>query len=362
MTYGAIPPHAGPPGPYPGPPPGWGGWMPPPRPGVIPLAPLGLGDILGGAFTTIGRHWKQLLGMALAAYGMALVVVGTVIGVAYLALSDRLHRVLDSDASSGWDDVWPLLLAFGAVYLVGLFVMLVANALIYASCPAVLQDAVLGRPSTFGTIWRRSVRRVWSVLGAVLLTGLIVAVPILLMGMAFFSLFLSIMAITLDEGGGGYGWLSLIGTLGMLATTPLAVWLWVKFSLAPAAAVFEGQGTIAAMTRSSRLVDGAWWRIFGISLLAALMAGLAGFIIELPFSFANMFAPGLTQDVSSSGAALTALIVLMLFSLLSSLIGQILTAAFPQLVVSLLYVDQRIRKENLGPGLAEAAARPPAAA
>ncbi|MEU0083733.1 hypothetical protein [Streptomyces sp. NPDC006274] len=362
MTYGDIPPHAGPPGPYPGPPPGWGGWMPPPpKPGVIPLAPLGFGDILGGAFATIGRHWKQLLGMALAAYGMALVVVGAVIAVAYLALSDRLHQVLDSDAAPGWDDVWPLVVGFGAVYLVGVFVMLTANALIYASCPAVLQDAVLGRPSAFGTVWRRSVRRVWSVLGAVLLTALIVAVPAVLMAMAFFSMFLSIMTITLNEGGAGYGWLALIGVLGMLATAPVAVWLWVKFSLAPAAAVFEGQGTIAAMKRSSRLVDGAWWRIFGISLLATLMAAVAGFFIRLPFSFANLFAPGLTQDVSSSGAALTAGIVVLVFGLLSSLVGQILTAAFPQLVVTLLYVDQRIRKENLAPALAEAAAQPPAA-
>lgn len=360
MTHGNTPPYAGPPGPYPGPPPGWGGWLPP-RPGVIPLAPLGFGDILGGAFSTIGRHWKQLLAMALAAYGMALVVVGAVIGVAYLALSDRLDRMLDSDTAPGWDDVWPLVVGFGAVYLIGMFVMLVANALIYASCPAVLQDAVLGRPSTFGVIWRRSVRRMWSVLGTVLLTALIVAVPVALTAVAFFSVFLSLMVFSLGEDGGGYGWLSLIGVLGMLATAPLAVWLWVKFSLAPAAAVFEGQGTIAAMTRSSRLVQGAWWRIFGISLLATLMAGVAGFIIQMPFSFANVFAPGLTQDLSSSGAAVTAVIVIMVFSLLSSLIGRILTAAFPQLVVSLLYVDQRIRRENLAPALAQAASEPPAA-
>ncbi|MEK8142609.1 hypothetical protein NKH18_10685 [Streptomyces sp. M10(2022)] len=37
--------------------------------GVIPLAPLSLGDVLNGAFSTIGRYWKQLFGMAAALYG-----------------------------------------------------------------------------------------------------------------------------------------------------------------------------------------------------------------------------------------------------------------------------------------------------
>ena len=50
--------------------------MPPPKPGVIPLAPLGLGDVLGGAFSTMGRYWKQLFGMAAALYGGAALADG----------------------------------------------------------------------------------------------------------------------------------------------------------------------------------------------------------------------------------------------------------------------------------------------
>jgi hypothetical protein len=39
-------------GPY-----GWGGWAPPapPKPGVIPLGPLGLSEIMNGAFGTLRR-------------------------------------------------------------------------------------------------------------------------------------------------------------------------------------------------------------------------------------------------------------------------------------------------------------------
>ncbi|MFF3287691.1 hypothetical protein [Streptomyces sp. NPDC003023] len=355
MSHGTMPPYPGPPGPQ-----GWGGWMPPPpRPGVIPLAPLGLGDILGGAFTTIGRHWKQLLGMALAAYGMALVAIGAAIAIAYLALSDRLDRTLDSDAAPGWEAVAPLVFTFGGVYLFGLFMMLVANGLVYASCPTVLQDAVLGHRSTFGSVWRRSARRLWSVLGTVLLTALIVAVPVLLLGVAFVTAVITL--ITLSSDGGNFGWLVLVCFLGALATGPLAVWLWVKFCLAPAAAVVEGQGAVAAMSRSSQLVRGDWWRVFGISLLAYVIAAVASYLIQLPFSFLNILGPSFADDASSSGAALTIVITSLVFGLVAVLIGQALTSAFPQLVLGLLYVDQRIRKENLAAGLAQAAAAPPAA-
>ncbi|MFJ8076089.1 hypothetical protein ACIQ7Q_19600 [Streptomyces sp. NPDC096176] len=358
MTYGNMPPHAGAPGPL-GPPPGWGGWMPPPpKPGVVPLGPLGLGEILGGAFATIGRHWKQLLGMAFAAYGMALVIIGGAIAIAYAAVSDRLDRVLDPEGPSGWDDVWPLLLTFGGVYLFGLLVMLMASALVYASCPAVLQDAVLGRPSAFGAVWGRSLARLWSVMGSVVLTALIAAVPMLLFAAAGVALFISLITLSLDGTGGDFGWLILIGFLGALATGPAAVWLWVKFCLAPAAAVFEGQGAVAAMTRSAQLVRGDWWRIFGIALLAYAMAGVAGYLVQLPLSLLNLFGPSLTDDASTSGAALTIVITSLAFGLVTSLVGQALTAVFPQLVVSLLYVDRRIRTENLAPALAEAAGVP----
>ncbi|MFG2391994.1 hypothetical protein ACGFYF_24260 [Streptomyces lavendulae] len=44
-----------------------GGWLPPqrPRPGVVPLRPLGPGDILGGAFTALSRYGGRLCGALL---------------------------------------------------------------------------------------------------------------------------------------------------------------------------------------------------------------------------------------------------------------------------------------------------------
>ncbi|WP_406292456.1 hypothetical protein [Streptomyces sp. NBC_00624] len=333
----------------------------PPKPGVIPLRPLGLGDILGGAFSTMGRYWKQLFGVGVAVYGGALVVVGAAVAIAYSAVSDPLHRVMElsSEESPRSEDIVPLAIALGAVWLVAVLVLMTATAMMYATVPAVLQDAVLGRPTTFGIIWRRAWARVPAVIGTVLLTSLVAVIPVVLMVVAFIAM--TIAFITLD--GSGSGVAIAVGILGALATAPLALWLWVKFSLAPAAAVFEGQRPIAALRRSSQLVRGDWWRIFGISLLAILMASVAGYIIQLPFSILGMFPGVIGMESLGSDPNATAVVVAMsgylVVTLLGQLVSQLVSATFPQLVTGLLYVDRRMRNENLGPVLAEAAAVPP---
>ncbi|MFG2623468.1 hypothetical protein [Streptomyces sp. NPDC048473] len=357
--WGGGPPYGG--APYGGPP-GWGGWMPPPKPGVIPLAPLKLGDILGGAFSTMGRYWKQLFGVGVAVYGGALVVVGAAALIAYSAVSDHLDRVIslsaDEDPSS--KDLTPMLIALGAVWLVAMAAFMIGTAMMYAAVPAVLQEAVLGRPTTFSVIWRRAWARVPALIGTVILTALIAMIPVVLAVIGFFAFMIG--AITLAHGSGTALWTSL-GFLGALATAPLAAWLWVKFSLAPSAVVFEGQRPVAALRRSSQLVRGDWWRIFGVSLLAFAMAAVANYIIQIPFSFLGLFSGiigGSTLDDDPNPAAIVfAMSGYVVILVLGQLIGQLVSATFPQLVTGLLYVDRRMRTENLGPVLAEAAAVPP---
>lgn len=366
--YGGYP---GPydPGPYPGPqqgPAGWGqpglgAWLPPaaPKPGVIPLRPLELGDILGGTFAALGRCWKALLGISLIAYGGAIVTLVLVAGVAYLIVGDHLHAVIDRPIGDKplWSDTLPLIVAGIVVWVLALIAMLVASSMVFAVCPAALQDAVLGRPSAFGTVWRRTMARVPAVLGTGLLTALIVAVPFaLFFGLA---LTLSIVSITDDTGPGP---VIALWFLGLLALLPLVAWLWVRFSLAPAVVVFETAGPVTALRRSARLVQGAWWRIFGISALVYLIAAVAGYVIQIPFNMIGAFStmPGISSaGADPEPAELFAVMgVFMLFILLGALVSQLVTALFPQLALGLLYVDQRIRKERLDVTLAEAAGVP----
>ncbi|RPK41976.1 hypothetical protein [Streptomyces sp. ADI93-02] len=342
-------------------PPGWGGWVPPPKPGVIPLAPLKLGDVLGGAFSTMGRYWKQLFGLAAALYGGAALLMAGAVAVAYSAVSGHLDHVisLDHDESASSTDIVPLVVAGGVLALLGIVTMAVVSGLMYAAVPAVLQEAVLGRPAAFAAVWRKAWAHVAPVIGALILTALVATVPVLLVMAAFIGVIISVL--TMDSGGAAATAVTL-GILGALVTGPLAAWIWIKVCLAPAAVVFEGRGPVAALRRSAELVRGDWWRIFGITLLAALIAGAAGYVIQIPFSVLGLF-PGMIGTASleedpSPTAVIVAMSGYMVATLLGQLVSQIISTTFPQLVTGLLYVDRRIRTENLGPALAEAAGVP----
>ncbi|MFF3752275.1 hypothetical protein ACFYYH_17710 [Streptomyces sp. NPDC002018] len=371
--YGGGPrgPHGPPPygngpygnGPYGNGPYGWGGRggrtppPPPPRPGVIPLAPLGLGDLLGGAFATMGRHWRPLLGVAALAYGCAALVAAAALAVAYRAVGDDLRGLSDPGypTAPAWHDVRPLLLAFLWVWVIGMLALLLANALVQAACPELVRHAVLGRRTTLRATLRRASARLPAVLGTAALSWLIALVPMALFLAASIA---TVVPLVRRDGSHLALWLIVAGFAGALALTPPAVWLWVRFALAPAAAVIESQGPVAALRRSAELVRGAWWRIFGISLLAYVMAAFAGMVLQQLIDLAGLFpaVPGAGDDDGpTAGAVLVTLVASLALSLAGQFLSQIVLTAFPQLVLNLLYVDQRIRAENLAPTLAAAA-------
>lgn len=350
--HGGGPFHGGAQGPG-----GWnGGWAAPPKPGVIPLAPLRVSDMLTGAFATIGGYWKPLVGIALALFGAATAVLGVGLAIAF------------STVAANWDDLTgpgepdtaqlvPLGIAFGVLMVIGTIAYLLASAVVQAAVPVVLQEAVLGRPIGFGAVWSRAWSRVWAMIGTVLLLGLAVAVPFLAVMATMVAT--AIYAITLGDSDTA-GPLFLLALFGWLALTPVAVWLWVKFSLAPTIVVFEGQRPVAALRRSAQLVRGSWWRVLGIGLLAFGLASVVGYMIQMPFQALGMMPGSMDTDLAgepSGGEILALLGGFMVLAMISGLVSQLFSSIFPPLVTGLLYVDLRMRNENLAPVLAEAAAQ-----
>ncbi|OSC75928.1 hypothetical protein B5180_04945 [Streptomyces sp. BF-3] len=300
--------------------------------------------MLSGAFTTIGRYWKPLIGMALTLFGAA-----TLVMIVALVTSN-------SSGSPDAAQLVPLGVAFGVLMILGMITYLLASAVVQAAVPVVLQEAVLGRPIRFGEVWKRAWARVWSIIGTVFLTGLIMLVPLALFLAGFAGLMIYMISLGDED---GVVPLIVAGLVGALLIGPFAIWLWVRFSLAPTVVVFEDQRPVAALRRSAQLVRGTWWRVFGVGLLAYGIASMIGYMIQMPFQAVGML-PGMfePEDMGAdpSGGELIALFGgLMVLSFVSQLIAQLFTAIFPPLVVGLLYVDLRMRTENLGPVLAEAA-------
>ncbi|MFF9145182.1 oxidoreductase [Streptomyces sp. NPDC014861] len=332
---------------------------PPPKPGVIPLAPLDLNHVLSGAFGAYRRHWKELLGITLAAYAAAAALVAGLGTAAWAALSDSWAAMGETPASAdpGLSDLTPLSLGLGALWLVLSLGLLLAMGLVHAAVAVVVREAVLGRRAGFGTVWRGAWSRLGPVLGSVAVPALAGLVPGLLLLVGLFLLVGAMLASLGDDGGAGWAVTGLLALLLGCATTPLALWIWVRFSLAPTAAVVESAGALTALRRSAQLVRGSWWRIFGYTLVMLVIVGGVTCLVQMSASLltqGSFLAVPLAQH-ATPGTVFAAAGTTALASVLLQLLAQAVLGPLQPLTSGLLYVDQRIRRENLAPALARAA-------
>ncbi|WP_031050660.1 glycerophosphoryl diester phosphodiesterase membrane domain-containing protein [Streptomyces sp. NRRL F-5650] len=319
---------------------GWGGPPPAAKPGVIPLRPLGVGEILDGAVSTMRTYWRTVLGISLTVAVLTEVVVVLLRG---LVLDDSGTAVLndpDATLSELGDALADTTISSGVVFLVSLIGTVLATALL----TTVTSRAVLGKPVTTGDAWRDARSQVLKLFGLILLLLLIVA-GLLTAGMT------PGLIITATAGGEAGVALS---ALGFMAGGIVAIWLWVRFSLASPALMLEKQGIKKAMARSAKLVRGSWWRVFGIQLLATVIANVVASIVVIPFTFlaATLGGDGISGFLEGTGdLGWTFLLV----SGIGSVIGSMITFPITAGVTVLLYIDQRIRREALDLELTRAA-------
>ncbi|MEU7606001.1 glycerophosphoryl diester phosphodiesterase membrane domain-containing protein [Streptomyces sp. NPDC040724] len=326
-------PYAGQNGPQYGYPGGPGQWGSPPaaKPGVIPLRPLGLGEILDGAVATMRTHWRSVLPITL--------VVATVVQVISVLVQKYM---LEGVALSPDENVTPeqLLDSVGStlsVSVVTQFIQILGTIVVTAMLTMVFSRAVLGQTSSVSTAWREARPQLLRLVGLTLLLAL---------GAVLIGAVLILPGITADSTG--------LIVLGFLAWLPLLVWLGIKFSLASPALMLEKSSVFKAFTRSSKLVKSSWWRVFGITLLTGFIAFMVGLMIVVPFQFVGAIAFGGGFDALQDGSAQTSW-GLLIFTGIGLIIAQTIVMPIQSGVTVLLYVDQRIRREGLDLELARAA-------
>lgn len=342
----------GTPGSGPGAPPpaGWGGgpqgpgWGPAPfaaKPGVIPLRPLGVGEILDGAVSTMRAHWRTVLGITLTVSVVA--QIASILVERYLLPappridpnatgSEALRQATDSAQSTLFSS------------LPSLLITMIATLITTSVLTVVISRSVLGRPVTLSDAWAEARPRLPQLLGLTLLLALISA-AVLAVGL------LPGMLIGSTAGAG-------LALLGFMAAFCVVIWLMVRFCLASPALMLERQSITISMRRSAKLVRGAWWRTFGILALTGLLTLVVAVIVTIPFGVIALIVDGdglgsaLTDGSTSFGWPF--LIVSGIGEVIISTITYPLSAG----VMALLYVDQRIRREALDLELARAAGLP----
>ena len=356
QTPGTEQPGTGQPGTGPPDPPGWPGWgqagygqqgygqqgygqqgygqAPPgqwprygeaaPKPGVIPLRPLGVGEVLDGAFASIRRNPKAVLGLA--------AVVMTISAV----ISAVITKTLLNLGSVNWPSQGQNLTPAQTTHLIGRFVAVAApafgvtvlltyvvQAILAGLLAPIIARGVSGQQISAADAWRATRPRLPSLLLATLLVLLAGLGPLLITG-----LIAGIAALA----GAPAPVYAVIVLLGLVALV-LTIWFSTMLSLVTPIVVLENASPGRALARSWRLVQRSFWRVFGITLLAGLIVSIAGGILQLPFT--------LLGAAAGSGAGGT--VILVIGAIAAGTVTRPITAG----VTVLLYVDMRMRKEGL---------------
>jgi hypothetical protein len=308
---------------------------------VIPLRPLGVGEILDGAVSTMRAYWRTVLGISLT---VAIVTEIFAILLQGLVLDDSTTVDGLDGSSASFEELsramGDALLSSGVLFVISMIGTVIATALL----TTVTSRAVLGKPVTIGEAWRDARPQIPKLFGLIFLL-LLTVVAIVAVGITPGVL----VALAGSEGGG-----AALAVLGGFGASLVAVWLMIRFSLASPALMLEKQGIVKSISRSAKLVGGSWWRVFGIQLLASIIAGVVSSIVVLPFTFiaGALTGDGISGLLDGTGSfGWTFLVV----SGIGSVIGSMITFPITAGVTVLLYIDQRIRREALDLDLARAA-------
>ena len=269
---------------------------------TTPLQPMGFTDILDTIFSLYRNHFRLIFGICIV-YFVFMLGLNLFLGIStfYFSNSSLWGIAIGIPIIASWITILISLFSIGALLFAG-------------------AQSYLGNQITAGTAFRQIARRFWSYLGSNILYILIVG----------------LLAITI---------------IGI----PFAIYFAARWGFYAQAVLIEETSATNALRRSSELVKGTWWRVFGILLAIFLLA----FMIQTILQFSLLFVFGLTQAISGEGGLLQMFQRLFVPELTTwdGLVNYIIQSVINYVVNSLmlpvgiigstlLYFDQRIRKEG----------------
>ena len=326
-------------------------WSWAPKPGIIPLRPLTLTDLFSGSFSALRKNPSVLFGFTIIVMTVValLSLAGTMLPL--FSFTSLMSNDLDPQASSkalldsAYMSVVSTIVGFIAL-LAGSFL---AGTVLDGVLSVAVSQLVIGKKITFKQSWALVKPRLWSMLGASLLSMLAVGSPLLVLVILFF--------MSLYSWPGSDAFFSLFGLLLALAV-PVVLASYVisiRFLYAPICAVLEEKGPIEAVKRSWALTSGSFWVTLGRVILINVVVGfIAGMIVQIIGIIAVIVMFTILGDPSSDPSNVWSTI--MLYGVISALQMLAYSLVVPILAAyqTLMYVDEKIRKENFAPLLAHA--------
>ena len=292
-------------------------------------APMRVGQVIEVGVRILRRHWRPALVLALLFAGPgALLAAATGVHFGEVALEtfpgiatgevDTEITVSDADLQRLFGALVPVLVA----NLIASVLMSI-GALAFA---AVVADDYHARPATLGHALHACVWRAPGAIGFMLITSLVIMV-VMLAGLLTMSLSTLVLPAASVTAGGPGVFLALVA---LVATVVVVAYLTMRWAPAFPAMIEEGLGVRAALRRSWFLSADNVWRIFGISLLAALVTSFGGSMLS------RLIAIVLSAALGSDGIVAESFAVAL---------GSVLLAPLTPVLIAVLYFDLRSRRD-----------------
>ena len=306
--------------------------------------PLGLGELLDGAFRLYRARFAQLVLTA----AIFLVPVGILSTLLLGATAGDFMQLLLQAGGEPVNGEFDVGLGAAGAYLVTGLLGNLALALTYASLTAQVAGLLQGEELATRVSVRRGLRRLLPLIGLALVAGLAVAALIFLLYVVlFFAFFASAMVV------GGLGVLSENSGIGAaaVALTVILAFVYVaalfavvlpvglllaRWVAAPTLVVVENLGPLASLSRSWQLTRNNLWRVFGYLVLLAIFNGIVLGLPSAVLQWVLLFAM-----TSQWYGWLSGLLVGVGY------LFNVLWAPLIALALVMLYFDLRVRNESL---------------
>jgi hypothetical protein len=287
-----------------------------------PLRPMSTGQVLDHTFALYRNNFLLFVGIATVGPAanviFQLLTVGANVGMPFGA------RQTPTGAA---------LARFGLGMLFGYLILLVGMALSHAATVKAVAAVYLGLETSvvgaYKALWGR-ILNLFLTLGLILLWMALVVVGISVV--ALVPLFMGIAAL----GRGAHGPVAaVIGTIvgfGIIILVFVAfIWIYVRYAFAIQACVVEDLGPFTSLKRSVFLSKGSRWRVVAIYLVFVLLGAVLG--------------GGLGAVAGAVGTLLHNRIAAAVLIYLAGFIAGSITGPLATIGLSLLYYDERVRKE-----------------
>ena len=313
----------------------WGGYQQEYKPGIVPLRPLSVGEVLDGSFSTIRKYPRIVFGFA-AVLSVIAQLIRLLVG---LALNNVPGTFGSTSFSANNNDDSTQNLHTVATSLGGSAATLVVDAL----CVAILAGVVTGVVGKAVIGQRADGREIIAAVRHRWFGLLVVSVIAEILPWTPFALILIgvVLGAVVSTGLGIF-----VGVIGGLAALVLGPLLWGRLAVAVPIFILERRGPGASIARSWRLVKGAFWRTWGLRALVQIIVSVAASILSVPLVLVL-----LPSALNGKTPSTTALVLLVILGAIVWMLTQPLIAAS----LTLIYIDRRMRAEGLDVQLTQAA-------